>query len=1585
MTDINPIIVTFLNYLESHEARLLSWGLVDGSFDEDEITRHAEKYVDDCQLWDLFPDPMDLVDGLLDRHLLFAFIQGTRTRYRTRMAEAVRLFAKLRQWFPGRPWQLAPTLVADFRLARVPRRYPRREIAPQTVLHRLDSDLRIVGLRRNALEVLLRVGQHDELQLAEFQFQAIRRMIRDLELRTSRGLIIGAGTGTGKTLAFYIPALTHLVSLIEPRDYWTKAIAIYPRNELLKDQFSETFAEARRLDSVLDRHGKRKIVIGAFFGPTPRNAKDLKDNSQWGAPRSGGYVCPYLRCPKCDGELVWKTADLDREVEALRCITSNCPTVIRHDEVMLTRNRMKNYPPDVLFSTAEMLNRRIGCKQFGHLFGIGPSVRRRPQLMLLDEVHTYVGTSGAQVALLLRRWQRAIGSVVQFTGLSATLHGAVTFFQQLVGLRPGTVEEVSPHESELDISPESVEYVMAVRSDPVAATNVLSTSIQVAMLLGRILDPRVAGKSNGIYGTRVFAFTDDLDVTNRFYNNLQDAEGLNSWSQPQQPAKSPLAGLRSPGASPDNPQRFIAGQSWQICEDIGHSVGLSQPLLISRTSSQDVGVAQNSDIVVATAALEVGYNDPEVGAVMQHKTPHDWAAFVQRKGRAGRRRKMRPWTIVTLSDYGRDRVAYQAYDRFFSPQLPVRSLPVSNRYVLRMQAAFAFMDWVARELPTDAPIGSVWSDFSGPPKTGWWADNVKDRQKLEIEILNNVLNVNSDRGRSLVQYVQSALGLTADETQSVLWDPPRPLMLSVIPTILRRLESKWHRERSNLNEPAHDHLMADHPLPDFVPQQLFGDLNLPEVEIALDLQGILARFKLNDNSLNSLANDAVDQSVLSRISALKDGPFMTKEDFVLAIKKILGATEIPLYQELLLKHAEKATESEFLRIEQALKTFTPGRVTRRFGHRHRYANHWIALPNLQDHNQTLPVEQYCVEFEEAGYYQVKNGNDICDVRCIRPWKIYPGQPPSTIAVTSNAFLKWKSQIAPAREDMQLRFEPPGGIGWDELLNEVWFFTHHQRNHAVVRRFAVGARANVSFLNGQQLNAVVDFVNQRDGAPAAVGFSFEADAIAFRFQIPPDLGLTWDHPNQRKVRAFCAAYFLFRVQSEPSLDQITNWFQRGWLAQIYLSALVQSAIGSQIDLKEAHRRLHSGNILSPLTTVLDTIFQSLELPNGTQQPQRVHDDLLNLCRDQVVIDSLGDLARVLWDPPDQQWRAWAEERFKASLGGALLEACIQSCPQMDGGDLYLDIDCGPRPPEAPQLPPDVCELWVTESTIGGGGIIEEVLRSYVADPRRFFRIAESALAPTDFEIVDRELTRLLDLTIIDSELNAVLNSIRQSASHADLTQASLKLRRTLAQRGFAVTHAVVSAIHSRILRPGSSQQTDALLRRLIGIWNQAEETHRVELDPRIVAFIASEDLAVQADLSTLFGAAANEAYWRFQTIYGLLWPRGSAVRGQGLSFYNPFTTNATPDRDIVLDLIQCHGPAVQLGPGYATEVDQGIASHGTVRLEAALSARQAVKDAILQISAAPIEVDYLHLFPTVVSLTHDGSNIAIALDAREVLP
>src|SRR5207244_1192474 len=126
----------------------------------------------------------------------------------------------------------------------------------------------------------------------------------------------------------------------------------------------------------------------------------------------------------------------------------------------------------------------------------------------------------------------------------------------------------------------------------------------------------------------------------------------------------------SPARKEPPAQREPQGQYWWLAEDLGHELDGDVQKRIGRTSSQDTGVDTDADIVVATASLEVGFDDDRVGAVLQHKAPHDVAQFLQRKGRAGRNAATRPWTVVVLSNFGRDRDAWDAYDALFSPIVP---------------------------------------------------------------------------------------------------------------------------------------------------------------------------------------------------------------------------------------------------------------------------------------------------------------------------------------------------------------------------------------------------------------------------------------------------------------------------------------------------------------------------------------------------------------------------------------------------------------------------------------------------------------------------------------------------------------------------------------------------------------------------------------------------------------------------------------------------------------------------------------------------------------------------------------------------
>ena len=813
-----------LSAVERAEARLLAWGIVDGAMTEAEILeileqdlrRQADTGEDEAA--DL--DAEEIFDELLRETLLIRAPERP-SHYRSRMAETVRLLARLRQLFPGHEhggWLTAARLVADFRFSLQPRRYPTREIAVDKALVQLDA---AIGESAKSLQRCLAAGlpSHSSgFSLSQFQVDAVVSILRRLSADDGGATVVTAGTGSGKTLAFYLPVLSFIASWRTA--HGPQAIAIYPRNELLKDQLSQTYVEARRFDGITE--SGRPVSIGAFFGPTPN---DHRVKSEWlrgdGWWRHGdGHACPYLRCPRptCKGPLIWRDSDRNDGREALHCSNPRCDVQTIPEQFPLTRERMRAAPPDVLFTSTEMLNRNLSSWEHRRVFGLQAP---HPRIALIDEAHTYTGTSGAQAAMLLRRWHTSAGGNVHFVGLSATLVDATHFFARLTGVPEDRVTLIEPSA----YTEEGMEYQVALRGDPAAGTSLLSTTIQAAMALRRVLEPLDRTTSIGAYGQKVFAFTDDLDVTNRLYHALRDAEGLGPYRQQRKRDGPPLASLRS-SAGPDLEARRRDGQSWDVAERLGHDLSGQTLLEISRTSSQDAGVSERSDMIVATAALEVGFNDPTVGAVIQHKAPRDAAAFLQRRGRAGRVREMRPWTVVTLSDFGRDRLAYEAYDTLFDPTLTPRPLPISNRAVIKMQATYAWMDWCARRLAPSDPAGSVWRDLAGPARQ----PAARDRQAALSALIAQTLEDEATLD-DLAAHIRRALRLSESQVLAVLWDPPRSLVTEVLPTARRRLESRWFDGRDVNGGPGKDYRASYDPLPDFVPANLFSDLALPEVQV----------------------------------------------------------------------------------------------------------------------------------------------------------------------------------------------------------------------------------------------------------------------------------------------------------------------------------------------------------------------------------------------------------------------------------------------------------------------------------------------------------------------------------------------------------------------------------------------------------------------------------------------------------------------------------------------------------------------------------------------------------------------------------
>lgn len=1575
-----------LGRLEKKEYAALVWGFTDGAFTEDELDDEAQELIGNQ-----IETPSEIWDALCGQRLLLRLRQTNgvgNTRYRTRFAETVRLLFRLRQLFPPRrtdtlpDWLAAKTLVADYRLVRKPRTYPRRDIIQRDVMELL-ARLSLPPRQEQAVRSFTK-----DRKLSRFQCDATRRILGAQDLLTHQGTIVCAGTGTGKTLAFYLPVFARLVDAVQSEVFDTLCLAVYPRNELLKDQFKTAYQNARTLDSI----GSRKLRIGVYFGGTPNNAGSLSSPNDYSAKswkkvwRSGqtwGRICPVLDCPVCrrerdvSSDLIWRVQDYEPTngqfpVEQLWCDICNAVTVAP-DTIVLTRSTMDSKPPDILFTTTEMLNRSL-CERTKHrLLGIGTNKLR---FVLLDEAHTYSGVSGAQNALVLRRWKHAVKTKCHFVGLSATLREPRRFFAQLIGEPEGAIEAITVQDA--DKEEEGWEYQLVLRGDPSSQASLLSTSVQTVMLLARMLDPLNNQQLSGArLPPKLFAFTDNLDVTNRFYHTLRDAENFQRNTGNRQTDKFPLAMERRdtwrnglPWA--DALDRIKQGQMWNACNEIGNS--LSTPLTIDKVNSQDTGVDATAKVIVATSSLEVGYDDSAVGAVVQHKAARGAASFLQRKGRAGRKRTACPWTVVVLSDFGRDRIAYQGYEQLFEPELDRTDLPIHNRYVLKIQAVFALIDYIGTNIQGNYVNHWRWLGRAG----GYQSYRTKVHS-----IAHGILTVPWKR-KQFREYLQAALGIDVEQATALLWQSPRALMTEVLPTIVRRMETNFAGDIPPGDDPAvveENESNNKPPLPEFVTANLFSNLLVPEVEVI----------------------------ALRRVGDLNRTPESVERQGVLA----------------------------------ALQQTAPGRVTRRYAvDKRQPSNHWV-VPSFLANSTTAdlttinPAQRF---LRIADYF------DQYDRECITLWRNPQTGELETITVhrprriclrraedadpegrawvdnMSRTDLQWQSQLHPTAAPDEQRIIVSAQIPLHRWISQVRFFCFSTGNPLRTQRFAMGATGTlyVKPVYGYDQNrqptlgaadkrsVSISFVADEDANHrAAVGYETDVDAVGFMCDLPDSL---LDEVLAESIAELRAPYFtyLVRTSTAPTVAALTPYsiFDRDWFAQTALSIFCAVANSQSRTLQDVILGYGSDDALTKerwhnhVVGALDVIFQLSR--GGERQEQGVEEtedesvlsdqdgdvDEVNgddggagtampRQRAQLEADLCDDAVRhvlvacgaALYETPTTAWYPWLRERLRATLGSALLSACEEVSTDFSTAELYLDIASG-EPSHESDLSEDEQSrlIWISESIPGGAGVIEEVRRVIRHEEERFFSLIANALQAARADRLHRSLRHLLTLTQeepVRSALQAVRNA-SGSGTLADFNAARETLLDALQKGGISVSHSVANALNVRILHPSSDAQTDALLLKIFEEWEAVETRFQTAIDARVFAFLVQQKSAIRTALDAFLRQVASgqeqNPKQRYNAVYAMLWPRGYAVRNQSAESYNPFAL-LPPTDPLLLErrMGSWHTDSeVRGGDGAAVQESlvNALRAHGIVEWIVPEEERTAARKTLLALMRTPIDCGLL---------------------------
>ena len=281
----------------------------------------------------------------------------------------------------------------------------------------------------------------EKIALYKHQYQMLYKSL------TGQNVVITSGTGSGKTEAFLIPLFAYLVkessSWKDPKknhpnlnDWWknekwqkscrkeknnglrtsyrasqrehetrnsaVRALILYPMNALVEDQLSrlrKSLTSDKAEKWFQDKRGGNRFYFGRYTGMTPVPGDEYK-----------------IRSPNTNkiNELAGILKEQNRQQEELKVeknkdkkekLQYSFPVIERAE--MRSRWDMQDNPPDILITNYSMLSVMMMRKTDEQVFEKTKEWLEKDREnhifhLIVDELHMYRGTSGAEVAYLIR-------------------------------------------------------------------------------------------------------------------------------------------------------------------------------------------------------------------------------------------------------------------------------------------------------------------------------------------------------------------------------------------------------------------------------------------------------------------------------------------------------------------------------------------------------------------------------------------------------------------------------------------------------------------------------------------------------------------------------------------------------------------------------------------------------------------------------------------------------------------------------------------------------------------------------------------------------------------------------------------------------------------------------------------------------------------------------------------------------------------------------------------------------------------------------------------------------------------------------
>jgi hypothetical protein len=396
--------------------------------------------------------------------------------------------------------------------------------------------------------------------------------------------------------------------------------------------------------------------------------------------------------------------------------------------------------------------------------------------------------------------------------------------------------------------------------------------------------------------------------------------------------------------------------------------------------------------------------------------------------------------------------------------------------------------------------------------------------------------------------------------------------------------------------------------------------------------------------------------------------------------------------------------------------------------------------------------------------------------------------------------------------------------------------------------------------------------------------------------------------------------------------------------------------------------------SRAAAVVDGVLLATKYTEIDEAPLR--DTVLDALQDPLMIQILEETIPVLNQEPDPSWLPWIRSRFLQTLAAAWQAAAQQVCLDFNvDSDAQLDIldDGGPK-----------ARIVMSDTVPGGGGLVEALTRRLADDPRRFDSLVVAAVEPTDSEEVDPSLRRVLQLLAASNTVSDAAQVFR--TRKAERLEAWQALIACLAEEGIPRTHANISALSTRIFRPGSGVDSDDLLRLALERWDDIDVRAGFATDHRaICAFLAKDDQVLDRLKSVASPATSEDPQTRAQLVLlSLLWTRACAQRPESLRATNRFVVNpSATERTLLKDVLPSRPSPIDIdGESWRDDLAAALQTSGTARLVSTSASATVLAAAVRELMVDPLRVDWLQVYPQLEGIVREGGQYSVSLSLRE---